>query len=783
TLFHDPTKSPRFVLLKPIYTTGMPLLSVADRRAAFRGWVYAPFVGARLLDHLTARQDTYLHVRIYDGTKATPTNLIASNGPPQRFKASFASEQIISVPGRQWLVAWQSTPAFEAALSNGGAASMLYGGLGMTLMLTVFLLSRRGREDRIRETVTLRTGELTQQVKQNASIINSAVVTIALLDQNGNILSINSALERLFETTSAEVLGKPFSSLVCGQMAEYFARSDESSEVFNYRGEIEVVLKSGVWIALDVGVNAWTTEEGLLRYTVVMRDITDRRRIENQLRETQHRLEVALTGAQIGVFDIDPHSGQSIVSATWKLLMGLDPDQEVDAQREWESRVHPDDKQMIADADKACIEGRTERATTEYRVKSSDGSWRWMRSNAVAVERDASGVALRLVGIQTDITERVKDKEDLRASEAQFRSAIEDAPVGMAIIDMNGRFLQVNQSLAYFAGVSQSQLMTASFLRMTHPDDRGAVMKEVGRLIAGEAKSFHKETRYIDSNGTVIWGLLSVAIVRDSRDGPRSFLVQVQDLTEMRKADLVKRQFVSTISHELRTPLTSINGSVSLVLNAMRGEVSEKARRLLSIAQTNCDRLILLVNDILDIEKNAAGELHFYPEPANVTKLVQDAVTANAPFGVKYDVTYDVCAPEDTMGVCVDVNRFQQVMTNLLSNAAKFSNRGSQVKIAVGRVAAGVSISVTNQGTGITPDFRAKAFAPFSQQDSSETRANGGTGLGLHICRLIVERMGGTIGFDSVPNQSTTFWFTLPADGMDNPALPPSDQPSEIHQY
>ncbi|OIQ73236.1 sensor histidine kinase YycG [mine drainage metagenome] len=600
---------------------------------------------------------------------------------------------------------------------------------------------------------------------QNASIINSAVVTIALLDQDGNILSINSALERLFETTSDEMYGKPFANLLSGQMVEYFARSDEAEKVFNYRGEIEVVLKSGAWIALDVGVNAWTTEEGLLRYTVVMRDITDRRRIENQLRETQHRLEVALTGAQIGVFDIDVHTGHSIVSATWKVLMGLDPELDNDVQQEWKSRVHPDDRMMIAEADKACIEGRAERSTTEYRIKAPDGPWRWMRSDAVAVARDKHGVALRLVGIQADITERVKDKEDLRASEAQFRSAIEDAPVGMAIVDTNGKFLQVNQSLAYFAGVSQSQSMTESFLRMTHPDDRGAVMNEISRLLAGQVKSFHKETRYINSNGTVIWGLLSVAIVRDSRDRPRSFVVQVQDLTEMRKADLLKRQFVSTISHELGTPLTSINGAISLVLNAMKGDVSEKARRLLSIAQTNCDRLILLVNDILDIEKNAAGELQFYPVQAEITKMINDAVAANAPFAAQYDVAYDFNSPKGAMSVSVDVNRFQQVMTNLLSNAAKFSTRGSRVEIAVRRVKAGILISVTNQGSGIASDFSPKVFAPFSQQDSSETRANGGTGLGLHICRLIVERMGGTIGFDSVPNQSTTFWFTVPAEG------------------
>ncbi|MBL6929099.1 MAG: CHASE domain-containing protein [Rhodospirillales bacterium] len=237
---------------------------------------------------------------------------------------------------------------------------------------------------------------------------------------------------------------------------------------------------------------------------------------------------------------------------------------------------------------------------------------------------------------------------------------------------------------------------------------------------------------------------------------------QVGRVFERQQITTIKNEFVSTVSHELRTPLTSIKGSLGLIRGGAMGGLPDKLSQMLDIAYTNADRLVRLINDILDIEKIEAGKMDFRMAPVELGELLRTALAANQGFAEECEVTLVIADTHSDAVVDGDEDRLLQVMANLLSNAAKFSPRNADVRISLSETAAGYRIAVADRGLGIPEKFRSKIFAKFSQADSSDTRQKGGTGLGLNISKAIVEKHGGTIGFDTDTGEGSTFFFDLP---------------------
>jgi signal transduction histidine kinase len=233
------------------------------------------------------------------------------------------------------------------------------------------------------------------------------------------------------------------------------------------------------------------------------------------------------------------------------------------------------------------------------------------------------------------------------------------------------------------------------------------------------------------------------------------------DITELRRVDRMKSEFVSTVSHELRTPLTSIRGALGLVGSGAAGQISDKVRDLTLLAGRNAERLCILIDDILDIEKMESGRMRFELLRQPVFTLLEQAVAANTPYAAKHGVELKLRSLNLGTYLSIDANRFLQVMANLLSNAAKFSPHGSCIEVTVTEADGAARINVRDYGKGITDDFRSKIFGKFSQGDAADNRTRGGSGLGLAISKTIVELMGGSIGFTS-HEIGTTFFFELP---------------------
>lgn len=351
--------------------------------------------------------------------------------------------------------------------------------------------------------------------------------------------------------------------------------------------------------------------------------------------------------------------------------------------------------------------------------------------------------------------------ETLRQSEEIFRNSMEHSPIGMALVTPDGHWFKVNKSLCALLGYSVEELTQLDFRAVTHPDDIRQSDTIRNDMIAGTLFRHEYQKRYIHRDGRTIWVQVYVSLVRDMNGSPLYFIAQIEDITTRREVERLKNEFISVVSHELRTPLTSIHGSLGLVKDDGMGKLPEEASALINIAYRNSKRLVLLINDILDIEKIESGNLTLSLEPISVVEFLDSAVEMNQAYAMKNGVRFVIesCVSGRVMA---DGDRLMQIMTNLLSNASKFSHGGSVVALRVSRNGDFFHFEVEDHGSGIPEDFHTRIFGKFTQSDGSNTRKHEGTGLGLNITKRLVEMMHGKIGFTSAEGRGTTFYFDLP---------------------
>jgi PAS domain S-box-containing protein len=383
-------------------------------------------------------------------------------------------------------------------------------------------------------------------------------------------------------------------------------------------------------------------------------------------------------------------------------------------------------------------------------------------------------------------------RQALQASEATLRASMEHAAIGMALVSPAGRWLEANRACCELLGYTSEELQALDVAGVTHRDDVGKDQELLQQTLAGELQSYQIERRCIHKAGHAIWVLWTVALVRDASGTAQYLVTQIQDITQRREMDRMKTEFISTVSHELRTPLTSIRGSLGLLASGVLGTIPSKAEPMVRIALTNSERLIRIINDILDIEKVESGKLELSMTSVALTALLRQSVESNQAYAHKFSVTLALEEPSADITVAADCDRLMQVMANLLSNAAKFSPPGSRVMVRAIIEPQVVRIEVQDFGQGIPESFRRRIFEKFVQADSSTSRRFEGTGLGLSITKQLVEAMGGTIDFTSQVGGGTTFRVLLKralttgesletAHLQTSPNLPASNVPKVLH--
>ncbi|MGD8483662.1 MAG: ATP-binding protein [Thioalkalispiraceae bacterium] len=323
------------------------------------------------------------------------------------------------------------------------------------------------------------------------------------------------------------------------------------------------------------------------------------------------------------------------------------------------------------------------------------------------------------------------------------------------------RFFYVNQGAVEQVGYSKQELLCMTPFDLKPEFDAASFSALIKPLETGEQSQLQFETLHQHKNGSLVPVEISLQYVTPPDASPR-YVTLARDITERKRIDELKSGFISTVSHELRTPLTSIRGALGLLVSGAVGEKTpDKMQSMLEIADNNTKRLLILINDILDLQKIESGNMSFHFDTLEVMPFIEQAIKENNGYAQVHDVTIKLVEQLDHGYIYADKARLMQVMNNLISNAAKFSPRGSQIEIGVSRVAGNIRITVTDHGAGIPEEFHNELFQRFRQYDSSDTRRVGGTGLGLSISKMIVEKHHGQIGFTSSPGQGSSFYFEL----------------------
>lgn len=368
-----------------------------------------------------------------------------------------------------------------------------------------------------------------------------------------------------------------------------------------------------------------------------------------------------------------------------------------------------------------------------------------------------------LVMAQSRILASLRRSSVTQRDMATRQAAIFDSATdGMMILDAVGRVENINPAMQTLFGYSRADLIGKSNLVLFKEPPSSETSQAYLRSLAGgkdvEARQMFEGLR---ADGTTLEAEVVTAPVVLA-DGLR-FLAVARDATERRQIERMKEEFVATVSHELRTPLTSIAGSLGLLLGGVAGTLDEKAMRLLQIAKNSSDRLIRLINEMLDIEKISSGKISFDLKPVDLVELINSCVSQIQSFADERSIAIQVERDRPKITVIADQDRLNQVLTNLLSNAIKFSPSGGTVEVLVSESHdRRALISVRDHGAGMSREFQGRIFQKFAQEDSTDSRQKGGTGLGLSIAKEIVERLGGSISFVSEEGEGTTFTFDLP---------------------
>ena len=378
------------------------------------------------------------------------------------------------------------------------------------------------------------------------------------------------------------------------------------------------------------------------------------------------------------------------------------------------------------------------------------------------------------------------------AGRQSLLSSVVDAVVsGIMVVDSQRRVVVWNRWMEDTTGIASEQAMNVP-LQVLFPqlvDKRilGAIDDALERGTSALMSHAFLKTPFPlyskQHSGEQIKQVVFVKPVDVNGDGGRHCVVQINDVTsavrrERQLRDIaaeaqaarqaaeelshLKSSFISTVSHELRTPLTSIRGSLGLLNGALAGELTPPAASLVEIAHKNTLRLLLLINDILDIEKIESGRMSYSFKPFEIKSLIHHAIEANAGYAEQHGVSFKVVSCPDTLKVNGDFDRLMQVMNNLMSNAAKFEPYGGVVDVAVDFDQERVVISVKDHGPGVPASFRDRIFDKFTQADDTDSRKIGGTGLGLAIAKAIVEHHNGYLAFNSEPGEGANFFFDLP---------------------
>ena len=634
------------------------------------------------------------------------------------------------------------------------------------------------------------------------ALLQNSSDMVAVMDAAGRLQYISPAVERLLNFQVEELVGREIFELI------HPADIDSARQTFydlagrsgdTVRQEIRLRCADGQSVTTEIVARNLLSDEVLHGIVLNVRDLTERTRSRSQL---QVQNAVARVLAEADTLDQSiPEILQALCNnLDWELsefwgadnnepvlvfnyawsLPGLDLKAFLDisqhirihrgeglAGRVWErgTAIH-----VLDVSHEENFVRRTE--ITNLSLKTAVGFPIRSREGVIGVftlfslrSRDVDEYLLGMlntVGAQIgQFIARKRAEKEIADNEDRYHYLFENSADMILTFAPDGAILHSNGAWMHTLGYARDEMQKKNLLDLVDPEQRDQCQSLIDKALAsGSLDKVDLVFRARDGHTVAIEGTINCRYANNSDSKVEYCNAIFQDVTKRREVDRMKNEFISVVSHELRTPLTSIRGSLGLLAGGALRKDPEKGDRMLDIALKNTERLVRLINDILDLEKIESGKVALDVQPIDAADLLNQASATMHALADTNHVQLDTVAVRGTLHA--DRDRMLQTLTNLLSNAIKFSGAGSTITLASQRRGSGLLIRVRDQGRGIPAGKLQSIFERFQQVDASDSRDKGGTGLGLAICRTIVQQHGGSIWVESTEGKGSEFFVFLP---------------------
>jgi PAS domain S-box-containing protein len=608
------------------------------------------------------------------------------------------------------------------------------------------------------------------------AVVDSANEGMLIYDRSLNIIAGNRAAERIVGLPLAELIGKPgFTSLLSCIRADGtpLPESERPTRVTARTGQPQTDLRIGIrraggavtWLSVNTAFLRRVDDTDYYGVVSTVTDVTEQTLAEARLKESEARFRRTFELAGSGMAHIGMDRRFIRVNRRLCGILGYSEAEMLELTGRQIS--HPDDLDIINEQRPALHSGEIDAVRLEKRYLRKDGAVVWVKFS-MTLERDADGKPLYEIAVYDDITAQRDTEARLKESEARFRQTFELAASGICHV-VDGRFVRVNKSLCEILGYSEKELLGKTVKEVSHPEDRDVTDAERARIRAGEIDSARFEKRYVRADGRVVWADVAIALVRDVFGMPMYEIAVFDDITERKQAEAalhaaheeLKRsnaeleQFAYVASHDLQEPLRMVASYTQLLGRRYAGKLDKDAHEFMSYIVDGATRMKQLIEDLLAYSRVGTKGQDFKPvaleAPLRRALFNLRAGIEEAGAAVTYDPLPTVQGDEVQLG---------QLLQNLVGNSLKFrSSSVPRIHIGVSEKNSEYQIEVRDNGIGIEPQYYERIFMVFQRLHNKGEYP--GTGIGLAICKKVVERHGGRIWVESRAGEGSSFYFTL----------------------
>ena len=597
---------------------------------------------------------------------------------------------------------------------------------------------------------------------------------MCLADPHGCFLKTNPAFTETLGYSEAELITKPIVEFIHPDdkqaTLDEIARQQRTGFTRDFRNRYLCKDGSVKWLSWRVNYS----RDDKIAYATA-RDVTEKKRAEEALRENEERMKLAMQAGNMGLYDLNVQTGEAVVNPEYALMLGYDPVEFHETNAKWIERLHPDDREPVAANYQAYVQGEIPHYKVEFRQKTRDGAWKWILTYGRIMARDADGSPRRMLGVHVDISERKQAEEALREREEQLRVIFDTSQAGIILVDPQGTILFANNRMAEMFGMPLEQLIGSSYPEHLHAAERQTGDELMGQLIQGDIQSVAVERHYLRADGSDFWGFLSGKRLENPDGTLRALVGIIADLTEQKKLQeqLSQAQKMESVgrlaggvAHDFNNMLNVILGHAELA--RMKEVLSPPLREHLEQIQKAAERSADIVRQLLAFARKQTVT----PKVLDLNETVDSILKMlRRLIGEEIDLVW---LPEKSVWpIKIDPAQIDQILANLCVNARDAIAGVGRITIETGNkifddafcsghrgYVAGeyVMLTVSDDGSGMDKETLQKIFEPFFTSKG----VGHGTGLGLAMVYGIVKQNAGFIDVYSEPGQGTSFKIYLP---------------------